>query len=302
MSAILSDRIINSLTIQPEYNVSMSRYTSFKTGGAADLVVFPVNEDELINILCDIKENGLSYTVIGRGTNILVADGGIEGVVIILTQFKGLSCKNAIVSAGSGTLLSEASMYAMKFSLKGLEPLSGIPGSIGGAVVMNAGAYGSEIKDVIRSVRYLDLDSMLIRTIEKEDMAFDYRKSCFMNSDSIILSADFQLVKGEPDSIMSEMKRFNAMRREKQPLNYPSAGSVFKRPKGDYAARLIDICGLKGSKVGGAKVSEKHAGFIINYSNATSADVIELIEKVRRTVFVKTGIMLETEIKIIGRK
>lgn len=291
------------LTLNPVFGALMSGYTSFKTGGPADCIVFPVNEAELKHLLVFFKTRGIPFTVIGRGTNILVTDGGIEGVVICLSECKGVEINGNNIISMCGTLLSEVAAYALGQSLSGLECLSGIPGTVGGCVCMNAGAYGAEMKDVVSKVFYINpADPEKTLVLCGDQLHFDYRRSFFTEHGGIVTSVEFTLKNGEKKAISEKMRVCNARRREKQPLNHPSAGSTFKRPPGAFAAQLIDECGLKGYRVGGAAVSEKHAGFIVNDKSATSEDVINLIAYVQRTVFDQKGVSLEPEIKIIGRK
>lgn len=274
---------------------SMKNHTSFRTGGAADLVALPESEEELAAALGEYK----GAFVLGNGTNTLVKDKGIRGVVVITSGVKGLSLEGQVIRASCGEGLTALSAYALKHSLSGLEFLYGIPGSVGGGIYMNAGAYGGEIKDVFKSAR-LFCPEKGIFTAGPGEMAFAYRASALKGSNLTVLSAEFQLTEGEKTKIKSKMDTYMASRRAKQPLEYPSAGSVFKRPAGCYAGKLIEDAGLKGFAVGGAKVSEKHAGFIVNYGGATSADIINLIAEIKKTVFQKTAVSLEEEIKIIG--
>lgn len=281
--------------------VDMKRYTSFKTGGSAEYMTFPANLDEMSFVIKALNEESIPYMVMGRGSNLLVRDGGIPGAVVNTGKLKGVKILPDGLMAYCGALLTEASYAAYDTSQGGMEFLSGIPGSVGGGVYMNAGAYGAEIKDIIVSADVLDKYGN-IHTLTKTELGLDYRKSIFtQNNEDIIVSAVFSLYKEDQQNIKTEIKKLNAARREKQPLNYPSAGSTFKRPQGNYAAKLIEDSGLKGCRIGGAMVSEKHAGFIINYDNATSNDIISLIEYVRETVYDKFAVMLETEVKIVGR-
>ncbi len=284
-----------------QFNSRMSSYTSFKIGGAADIVVFPENIDELSFVLDYIIKNNIPYEVIGNGTNILVSDQGIDGIVLILTKMQHITIEDNKISVAAGNLFSEVAQFAMKNNLSGLEFAGGIPGSVGGAIYMNAGAYGSEVKNVIHNVTYMDLNSKICN-LTLADLELDYRYSVFQKNRSIILSATFELEKNnDPEQIKAIMQKNNKKRRTKQPLNYPSAGSVFKRPKGNYAAKLIEDSGLKGYRIGGAMVSEKHAGFIVNYNNATAEDVMNLIEVIRDIVDKKFSVTLEPEVKFIGR-
>lgn len=281
-------------------DVDMSKYTTFRTGGRADYMAFPSNTEELSYIVKALNEEKIPYFIMGRGSNLLVKDSGISGVVINTSKFKGVKILPEGLLAYCGALLTEASYAAYDTSQSGMEFLSGIPGSVGGGVYMNAGAYSSEINDIIVSVEAMDREGN-IRSIDKNALKLAYRRSVFCETQDLIVSAKFKLCKDRQENIKEEIKRLNAARREKQPLNYPSAGSTFKRPEGYYAAKLIEDSGLKGYRIGGAMVSEKHAGFIINYDNATSNDIINLIEHVRETVFNLFQVMLEPEVKIVGR-
>lgn len=282
-------------------NVSMKQFTSFKTGGNADIALFPQTVEELIYILKTLKETKIPYEIIGNGSNIIVTDGGIEGAVIILTRLKKITVKENTISALTGNLLSEVANAAMKNALTGMEFASGIPGSVGGAVYMNAGAYGGEIKDILKEVQIIDENNQLSK-LNIDQLQMGYRTSIFNGNGHIIVSALFQLTYGDQKSIKEKMAQFNAQRRLKQPLNYPSAGSTFKRPEGYFAAKLIEDAGLKGFRIGGAMVSEKHAGFIINYDNATSNDILSLIDAVQKKVYEKFSVTLIPEVKIIGKR
>lgn len=283
------------------FNEPMSKHTSFKIGGAADIFCEPQNECEIKELVKYFKNNSIEYMIIGNGSNMLVGDDGIEGAVIKpCGDFSEISVSGDEITVGAGVLLSKAANAALANELSGMEALSGIPGSIGGAVSMNAGAYGTEIKDVIKEVTFIDED-LETKTLSCDELGLSYRKSIFTDTNKIILSAVFKLKKGNKEEISAAMKEFTKRRTEKQPLSYPSAGSVFKRPEGYFAGKLIEDCGLKGYSIGGAKISELHAGFIINYDNATAEDVKNLIKYAREQVFEKFGVEIEPEIKIIGR-
>lgn len=282
-------------------NEPMDRHCTFRTGGPADIFLEPGTEDELISVLDELKRSGMPYTVIGRGSNILVSDDGYRGAVVHLGEkLSDIRIDDdGHIYAGCGATLAQLSSFAAANSLKGLEFAYGIPGTVGGGVLMNAGAYGGEIKDTILSARVLGKD-LNIKEILKEDMDLSYRHSAFQSSGDIILSAVFAPETGSREESEALMKELNLRRAEKQPLNFPSAGSTFKRPEGNFAGTLIQECGLKGCTVGGAQVSEKHAGFIINTGNATSADIYRLITHVRKTVREKTGCDLVPEVRFIG--
>ena len=290
-------------------NEPMSRHTSFKIGGPALIYVQPSSQDELIKIVSECRNNGAPFIIVGRGTNILVSDEGVKKVVIQLhPNFGGCSLINerdlsrgnkVLMRADAGTLLSAAADAAINNSLTGLEFASGIPGTVGGAVVMNAGAYGHDISHVCESVDILTTDGG-VKTLSKDEMRFAYRQSTVKQSKAIVLNAVFALSHGEKDKIAEYTKDLNKRRLNTQPLEYPSAGSVFKRPEGYYAGKLISDSGLKGFAIGGAQVSEKHAGFIINTGGATSQNVLDLIVHIQKTVNKKFGVRLETEIEYIS--
>lgn len=282
-------------------NEPMNRHTSFKIGGAADVFAAVSSGEEL----CKIKELCNTYdvplTVIGKGSNLLVSDKGIEGVVVTTEPLNKIEVEGIRITAGAGATLSAVCNAAAGADLSGLEFAFGIPGSVGGAVYMNAGAYGGEIKDVIESVTALMPDGNVV-TIDNNDLGLSYRKSIFSSNGAVVLSATFCLKQGETEKIREDMNEILRRRKEKQPLEYPSAGSTFKRPEGNFAGTLIEQCGLKGKSVGGASVSRKHAGFVINTGKATAKDVLLLIEKVQNTVFSETGIKLEPEVLFVGRE
>jgi UDP-N-acetylmuramate dehydrogenase len=287
----------------PELNIlqnePMSEHTSFRLGGVARYFVMPKNADEVVACLKILSQNGKKFVVIGNGSNLLVSDKGFDGVVICIGRSMSdiRVCKDTIF-VEAGALLSRIASVAQKNALSGFEFASGIPGTLGGAVVMNAGAYGGEMKDVVQKTVYLSKDGT-IKTLEGEMHGFGYRKSVFGEGD-IVLSSEIKLKPGKAEDIKNYTRELNARRKEKQPLEYPSAGSTFKRPEGYFAAKLIEDAGLKGFSIGGAKVSEKHAGFVINYDNAKSSDVYELIREIQRIVWDKFKVALETEVRFIG--
>ncbi|WP_026486102.1 UDP-N-acetylmuramate dehydrogenase [Caldanaerobius polysaccharolyticus] len=278
----------------------MSRHTSFKIGGKADYLVLPRNEDELRDVLIWCKQTRTPYFVMGNGTNLLVKDKGIRGVVIkIADNFSRVTVDGENLEAGAGILLSRLARIALKNELSGMEGLSGIPGTLGGAVMMNAGAYGYEIQDIFVKCTVMDENGQVF-TYTKADMDFGYRKTALQGSGKIVLNAVLKLQKGDCSHIKALMDDFTHRRQAKQPLSQPSAGSVFKRPAGYYAGKLIQEAGLMGFRIGDAQVSEKHAGFIVNLGSATADDVLRLIEHVRKTVRDKFGVELEPEVKIVG--
>ena len=289
---------LKSITGEVLRNEPMSLHTTFKIGGAADFLVQPSTCDEIRGLVKLLREENIPFAVIGNGSNLLVSDNGFRGVVIkLLKNFSEIRADGETVYAQAGATLSALAAFAAERGLDGLQFASGIPGSVGGAVLMNAGAYGGQMSDVIVKTKYIDKNSE-IRTAEEH--GFAYRSSVFQKNGGIILETELLLRRGSKDEIYEKMRAFAEARREKQPLNYPSAGSAFKRPEGYFAAKLIDNAGLRGFSVGGAQVSEKHTGFVINRGTATEKDVSELLQKVSDTVFEKFGVRLEREIKFLG--
>lgn len=283
------------------FNEPMKLHTSFKIGGPCDIFCEPESVDEIISLISYFKENCIKFMVIGNGSNMLVSDLGIEGAIIKIGKKLGkINVADDEIYAEAGALLSKVANAALNNELAGMEAISGIPGSVGGAVYMNAGAYGTEMKDVLKEVTFITPDGD-IRTLACDMLELGYRKSIFTDTENIVLSCVFKLVKGDRSEILEKMKDYTKRRNDKQPINYPSAGSTFKRPLGYFAGKLIEDCGLKGYSIGGAMISELHAGFIINFNNATCADVKNLIEYTQKTVFEKFGVRIEPEIKIIGR-
>ncbi len=277
----------------------MSKHVSFKCGGNAAFFAAPENREQLCSLVGALSENGEKYFVMGNGSNLLVSDSGYDGVVICLgAKFSEIRAVDEEIVANAGALLSRIASVALKNSLAGFEFASGIPGSLGGAVVMNAGAYGGEMKDVVVQTEYVSKNGE-IRTFSGDEHGFSYRHSNFEDGDAVICSR-IKLKRGNEAEIRALMNDFNSRRREKQPLEYPSAGSTFKRPEGYFAAKLIDDAGLRGAKCGGAMVSEKHCGFVINYDNATSGDVYNLMQHVEKEVFEKFGVELHPEVRLLG--
>ena len=292
---------LNDSNISYVLNEPMSAHTTFKIGGAADILITVGNLSELQTVISACKDCGMPYMILGNGSNLLVSDKGIEGAVIALDgDFKEISVESETVTAGAGAKLSRLCTVAMEHSLSGLEFAYGIPGTVGGAMYMNAGAYGGEMKDVALSVKALSPDGS-VREVPAAEMALGYRTSVFKTNGDIILFAKYNLHTGDKSAIKAQMEDIMGRRKSKQPLEYPSAGSVFKRPEGAFAGTLIEQCGLKGKTVGGAQVSEKHAGFIINVGGATCDDVMELVKVVQDTVKAETGYILEREIIRTGR-
>jgi len=275
----------------------MSRHTSFKIGGKADVYIKVTNLSQLMKILKECDACKEKYILLGNGSNVLVPDEGIHGTVLRLDgDFRNISLiDDTTIYCGAGAALGSLCKFAQKCGLSGLEFAWGIPGTVGGAVFMNAGAYGGEMKDVVYSVSHIT-NSGDIGRIEAENLEFGYRTSVYRKNGCIITGAVFKLKKDDPEEIQNRMNDYMNRRSAKQPLEYPSAGSVFKRPEGAFAGALIEQCGLKGMSVGGAQVSEKHAGFIINKSKATANDVKQLVSEIQKTVEDETGYKLECEL------
>lgn len=277
----------------------LSNHTTFRIGGPAEVYVKPSTE-QLRQLFALAKETDTPVTIIGNGSNLLVSDQGIRGVVAeIGSGMNEVVVGKTMVVAQAGALLSKVAHEAAEAGLGGFEFAAGIPGTVGGAVVMNAGAYGGEIKDVLKSVTVLSQEGEIL-TLTRDELQLSYRYSCIPEKKYIVLSATFALQEGAKEDIRATMENLRAQRIEKQPLEYPSAGSTFKRPEGYFAGKLIMDAGLRGYRVGGAAVSEKHCGFVINRGNATASDVKQLISDVQRVVSEKFGVHLETEVKMIG--
>lgn len=278
----------------------MKKHITFRVGGPADFLVKPKTEEQLSDIIKFANKENIPYLIIGNGSNLLVKDGGIRGIVIELSDnFNDYEIDGKIIKAQSGVLLSILGRNALKNSLTGLEFAAGIPGTLGGALAMNAGAYGGEMKDVVKSVRLMDTQGNVVE-FSNEQMEFEYRKSILSRTDYIVLSAVMELQEGNYDEIKNTMADFANKRTTKQPLSFPSAGSTFKRPEGYFAAKLIDDCGLRGLTLRGAQVSDKHCGFVINMDQADAKSILDLMFVVKSTVNAKFGIMLEEEVKILG--
>lgn len=278
----------------------MARHTSFRIGGPAEVMVCPAAEDELLACLALCRAEGIRPRILGGGTNILAPDGGIPGVVVLTRGLdSAVRISDLEIEAGCGLSLAKLAVFAQRLGLTGLEFAHGIPGTVGGGMYMNAGAYGGEMVQVAVSARFLTPDGR-IETVEGEALGLSYRHSVFMEREGIILSARFRLQPGDPEAILARMRELSERRRSSQPLDLPSAGSTFKRPVGGYAAALIQEAGLKGFRVGDAAVSEKHAGFVVNLGRATAADVLELIRQVQERVCDHSGIRLEPEVRLWG--
>lgn len=279
---------------------AMCLHTSFKIGGKADVFVCPENQDQLSYVLKMAKKCEIPVFILGKGSNLLVSDEGIEGAVVSISCLDEIIVDGNEITCGAGAHLSKLCTSALQSCLSGLEFAFGIPGSVGGALYMNAGAYGGEMADVVKGAYCLDENGESVY-ISKEDMALGYRTSIFKTNGLIITTVVFSLQKGEKTEIKAKMDELMERRKSKQPLEYPSAGSTFKRPEGNFAGTLIEQNGLKGLTVGGARVSEKHAGFVINVGGATCRDVKELIASIQKTVFENSGVLLETEVISVGR-
>ncbi|MBQ8297269.1 MAG: UDP-N-acetylmuramate dehydrogenase [Ruminococcus sp.] len=279
---------------------SLSEYTTFRFGGPCRALVSVNSADSAAELVRFLRRENIMYSIIGRGSNIIASDDGFDGVILHFgSDFAKISFEGNTVKCEAGASLAAVCVQAQQNSLTGMENLYGIPGTIGGALYMNAGAYGSEMSDIVVSAEYLDSDG-IIHTIDKEGMKLSYRHSIFAEKEAVITSVTMKLSEGDSGEIKSAMNECMGKRTSKQPLEYPSAGSTFKRPEGSYASLLVDECGLKGMSCGGAMVSEKHAGFVINKGNATCRDVLELCDKIKKIVFEKTGYQLELEPVILG--
>ena len=293
---MISDKILN---LELKKDVPMSRLTSFRIGGPVDCAAYPKTEAELSDLLKLCAEAGIEPVILGAGTNVLAPDAGMRRLAIVLKDaLEGMEqIGETSIRVMAGVTMSRAAVFAAGLNLGGLEFAHGIPGTIGGGVYMNAGAYGGEIKDVCTRVRIMDMEGNA-RWITGEEAAFSYRHSAIEDNPWIVVAAEFQLTPTPEEEVWAKMKELIGKRRASQPLDLPSAGSAFKRPVGGYAAALIDQTGLKGFQVGGAAVSEKHAGFVVNLGGATAADVQELLQQVSDKVFERTGIRLEPEVRI----
>ena len=290
-------------TLLPEIDLrldeSMAKHTSFRIGGPAEVMAFPKTREELASVLRCARDMGCPLRILGAGTNVLAPDEGLQGLVICLKDcLDGMQqLDDTTIRVMAGVTMTRAAVFAANLGLSGLEFAHGIPGTVGGGVYMNAGAYGGEIKDVCAEAEYMDLDGS-VRVLGREELNFSYRHSALEELPGLVLSATFRLVKSEVAPIREKMQELIGKRRASQPLELPSAGSAFKRPKTGYAAALIDQSGLRGYHVGGAAVSEKHAGFVVNIDNATACEVRQLLTQVAQIVREKTGVELEPEVRI----
>lgn len=297
----MTDKILKELNVSYKFNEPMSQHTSFKIGGAAEYFVEPENTEELSKVIGAAKTNAIPVTVIGNGSNLLVSDSGIDGIVISTLKMKEIRLLDETrIFAEAGASLTAVCLFAKNNSLTGLEFAYGIPGSVGGALYMNAGAYGGEMSGVVESATSFSEGKIIER--KNHELSLSYRHSIYTENGEIITGVIFKLEKGNAADIEEQMNTLMQKRKTSQPLEYPSGGSTFKRPVGYYAAALIDECGLKGLSVGGAEVSRKHAGFVINRENATSSDVLALVEKIKESVLEQKGVKLETEIIYLGKE
>ena len=287
--------------LEMNINEKMSRHTTFKTGGPASLFIRPDSLEQLKKVVALLKRAEVSYFILGNGSNLLVSDKGYDGAIISTDKFTDIRLEDEkTIYAEAGVKNSAIAAFARDNSLTGYEFAAGIPGSLGGAVIMNAGAYGGEMKLIVKEVRALSPQGEIIR-LDNEALRFDYRTSALKGKDFIVISALLELEKGDTDEISAQINELALKRKEKQPLEYPSAGSTFKRPEGYFAGKLIEDSGLRGYTVGGAMVSDKHCGFVINKGEATSKDIYTLILNVQNTVYEKFGVRLEPEVILLGK-
>ena len=285
-----------------ETGTLMKELTTMRVGGAADCVVYAKNIEDIKKVVRGCAENGVPLTVVGRGSNLIVRDGGLRGVVLQLGKdFGSIAVEKNRITAQAGATLGALSRAALENGLEGLEFAEGIPGSVGGGVYMNAGAYGGEMAQVLTKVCVLQKDGT-VAEMSKEELDMRYRHTKLMELGCVVLEAEFELKQGDKEEIAARMADFAQRRREKQPIQYPSSGSFFKRPEGYFAGKLIQDAGLKGATIGGAQISQLHAGFMINIGNATAGDILNLMEKVQNEVMAQFGVQLEPEVRIIGEE
>ena len=302
-----AERVLSDLKkVIPEENIKinepMSKHTSFKTGGPAEIYIIGKTLEQIQEVLKYSNQNNIQLYIIGNGSNLLVSDEGIKGIVlkIAVDNIETLESDfGVLVKAGAGVKIMALAQILKKDGITGFEELAGIPGTMGGANYMNAGAYGKELKDIIVSTKAINKETGKIETLKIKEQELKYRNSIFKNRKYIIIETMLNLQKGIPEEIERKMSNFLNQRKEKQPIEYPSAGSTFKRGERFITAKLIDECGLKGYQIGGAQISEKHAGFIINKNNATSKDILDLIKYTKKKVFEKFGVQIEEEVEII---
>jgi UDP-N-acetylmuramate dehydrogenase len=285
--------------IEIQKNIPLSRYTFTKTGGPAQYLAFPKSPAELQQLVLAAKQDDLPLTVIGNASNLIIRDGGIKGLVVILTKMKQIAIKGTVVTAQAGARIIDTAFAAANSGLSGLEFAAGIPGSVGGAIFMNAGAYGGETANAVASVEVLTRSGEF-KHYDHDQLQFAYRHSLVQETGDLVISASYQLKVGQKLPILAEMNYLNALRRYKQPLEYPSCGSVFKRPQGHFVGPMIIKAGLQGQQIGGAQDSTKHAGFIVNKGGATASDYLALIHLIQKKIKEKYGLDLHTEVRIIG--
>ncbi|SRR6056297_138082 len=293
------DRLNKIKDLKVKKNVPLKEYTTFNVGGPADIFLIPQNEDSLRELTKIINKVDKRHFVLGKGSNIIVGDKGYRGIIIYTGHLNEISVKGNKILAQSGATLKDIAEVAKENSLTGFEFASGIPGSLGGAVFMNAGAYGGEMNDVIKEVSAFDENGHKV-VLPKNKLKLSYRNSIFQDNNYIIFDALLKLQKGKKDKIIAKMNELNQKRENKQPLEYPSAGSSFKRPEGHYTGPLIEKADMKGYQIGGAQVSKKHAGFIVNKGNATAKDIVTLIQKIQKEVYKISGVKLKPEPKFLG--
>ena len=292
--------LFSKLNCIVRYDEPLKNHTTFKIGGNCIALIEPKEVSDIIEAVKICRENSIEFFVIGNGSNLLVPDEGYNGVIIKLkSEFSTIQVEGEYLIVNSGAKLSEVYTVAYENSLTGFEFASGIPGTIGGAIYMNAGAYGGEMKDIVESVQVLDLDNFELRELKNEELEFSYRKSIIQRKNYIVTTIKLKLQKGNKEEINAVYEDLRERRNSKQPLNFGSAGSTFKRPEGHFASKLIEDAGLKGYHINDAWVSEKHSGFIVNKGNASFKEVMELIEYVQKVVFEKFGVKLETEVRIL---
>lgn len=292
--------LFSKLNCIVRYDEPLKNHTTFKIGGNCIALIEPREVSDIVETIKICRENSIKFFVIGNGSNLLVPDEGYNGVIIKLKgEFSAIQVEGEYLIVNSGAKLSEVYTVAYENSLTGFEFASGIPGTIGGAIYMNAGAYGGEMKDIVESVQVLDLDNFELRELKNEELEFSYRKSIIQRKNYIVTSIKLKLQKGNKEEIKAVYEDLRERRNSKQPLNFGSAGSTFKRPEGHFASKLIEDAGLKGYHINDAWVSEKHSGFVVNKGNASYKEVMELIEYVQNVVFEKFGVKLETEVRIL---
>ena len=292
--------LFNKLNCVVRYDEPLKSHTTFKIGGNCIALIEPREVSDIVETIKICRENSIKFFVIGNGSNLLVPDEGYNGVIIKLkSEFSKIEVEGDYLIVNSGAKLSEVYTVAYENSLTGFEFASGIPGTIGGAIYMNAGAYGGEMKDIVESVEVLDLDNFELRELKNEELEFSYRKSIIQRKNYIVTTIKLKLQKGNKEEINAVYEDLRERRNSKQPLNFGSAGSTFKRPEGHFASKLIEDAGLKGYHINDAWVSEKHSGFVVNKGNASYKEVMELIEYVQKVVFEKFGVKLETEVRIL---